>query len=761
MSFRSSSAAKKLSWRTNITTSTHIFRVSNPCALKSLLGFCSNSETPTSETLSSSVQDKENAVSEGNENDDQVTVNRIPRGKRQNQDKLEIIISRMMANRAWTTRLQNSIRTLIPEFDHTLVYNVLNTARNSEHALQFFRWVEKTGYRHDRSTTLKIIERLGGDLKNNHARCILLDMPKKGVQWDEDFFIELIYSYGKSGIVQESVNMFQKMKELGVERSIKTYDALFQVILRKGREAMARRFFNAMLQDGVMPTCRTYNIMIGGFFLSEKVRTAERFFKEMQEGEISPNDVTYNTMINGYCRVKQMEHAEKFFVEMKEKKFIPDVISYTTMIKGYVSTGRVDDGLRLFEEMASAGIQPTDITYSTLLPGLCEADKMPEAHKLLKDMAAKHIAPRDKSIFLRLISCQCKLGNMDSATDVLEGMNQLNIPAEAAHYGVLIENFCKAGLHDRAIKLVDKVIENEILLNPRSTTEMESSAYNPMIEYLCNHGQTGKAETFFRQLLKKGIQDPAAFNNLLRGHSKEGSPEPALEILQIMGRRGVPSDADAYTALVESFLKKGEPADAKTALDGMIESGHTPGPELFRYVMESLFNDERVQTASRVMKSMIEKGVKENMDLVPKILEALFMRGHVEEAIGRVKLLLDHDCIPDFDNLLNALCQKQKTIAAQKLLEFGMERDDCTISFSSYDKVLDALLAEGKTLNAYSILCKISEKGGLTDKSEDLIRSLNAEGNTKQADILSRMMKEGDNAFISSKKGKKKVAVNY
>ncbi|MCL7023761.1 hypothetical protein MKW94_001623 [Papaver nudicaule] len=750
MSFISSSAAKKISWRTNITSTTHIFRVSNPCALKSLLGFCSNS---------SSIGDKEeNGVSDsqGNEND---AVRRIPRGKRQTQEKLEIIISRMMENRAWTTRLQNSIRTLVPEFDHTLVYNVLDTARNSEHALQFFRWVEKTGYRHDRSTTLKIIEILGRDLKNNHARCILLDMPKKGGQWDEDFFIELIYSYGKSGIVQESVNMFQKMKELGVERSIKTYDALFQVILRKGREAMARRFFNAMLQDGVMPTCRTYNIMIGGFFLSEKVKTAGRFFKEMQEREISPDGVTYNTMINGYCRVKQMEEAEKFFVEMKEKKLNPDVISYTTMIKGYVSTGRVDDGLRLFEEMTSAGIEPTDITYSTLLPGLCEADKMPEAHKLFKDMVAKHIAPRDKSIFLRLISCQCKLGNMDSAADVLEGMKQLSIPTEAAHYGVLIENFCRAGVHDRAIDLLDKVIESEILLNPRSTAEIESSAYNPMIEYLCNHGHTGKAEAFLRQLLKKGIQDPVVFNNVLRGHSKEGSPEPALEILQIMRRRGVPSDADAYRALVESFLRKGEPADAKTALDGMIESGHTPGPELFRYVMESLFNDGRVQTASRVMKNMIEKGVKENMDLVAKILEALFMRGHVEEAVGRVNLLLDHDCIPDFDSLLNALCEKQKTIAAQKLLEFGMDRDDCAISFSSYDKVLDALLAAGKTLNAYSILCKISESGGLTDKSEDLIRRLNAEGNTKQADILSRMMKGGDGAFISSKKGKKKVPV--
>ncbi|XWS13016.1 hypothetical protein CRYUN_Cryun36dG0001400 [Craigia yunnanensis] len=109
------------------------------------------------------------------------------------------------------------------------VYNVLHGAKNSEQALQFFRWVERAGLiRHDREAHMKIIQILGRASKLNHARCILLDMPKKGVEWDEDFFVVLIDSYGKSGIVQEAVKMFQKMKELGVDRTIKSYDTFFK-----------------------------------------------------------------------------------------------------------------------------------------------------------------------------------------------------------------------------------------------------------------------------------------------------------------------------------------------------------------------------------------------------------------------------------------------------------------------------------------------------------------------------------------------------
>ncbi|XP_049386472.1 pentatricopeptide repeat-containing protein At2g37230 [Solanum stenotomum] len=686
---------------------------------------------------------------------------RIPKGNSPKpQEKLEDLICRMMSTRAWTTRLQNSIRNIVPSFDHELVYNVLHSAKNSEHALQFFRWVERSGlFRHDRETHFKIIQILGRAEKLNHARCILLDMPNKGVDWDEDLWVLMIDSYGKAGIVQESVKLFQKMEELGVERTVKSYNALFNVITRRGRYMMAKRYFNKMVNQGIEPTGHTYNLLIWGFFLSSKVDTAIRFFEDMKSKGIMPDVVTYNTMINGYIRVKKIEEAEKYFVELKARNIEPTVISYTTLIKGYSAVERMDDAVRLFEEMKSFGIKPNAITYSTLLPGLCDAQKMSEAGTILKEMEDKYIAPKDNSIFIRLISGQCEAGDLDAAADVLKTMIRLSVPTEAGHYGVLIENFCKAGIYDRAVKFLDKLIEKEIVLRPQSSSSMEPSAYNLIIDYLCNNGQTGKAETFFRQLMKTGVQDPIAFNNLVCGHSREGVPDSAFELLKIMGRRKVLSDGIAHKSLVESYLKKGEPADAKSALDNMLEHGHDPDSLLYRSVMESLMGDGRVQTASRVMKIMLEKGVKEYMDLISTILEALLMRGHVEEALGRIELLLHNSLSPDLDGLLSVLCEKGKTSAALKLLDFILERN-CNIDFSSYDKVLDSLLAVGKTLNAYSILCKMMENGGVKDHKscEELIKSLNDEGNTKQADILRRMIL-GKETTLDSKKGKKKTPI--
>lgn len=737
----------------------NLARLSSPFPFKSVF-FCSSAPPPPPPT--NEAPSEELSVSKDPNHDaplGEAVAYKRPLRRPRNPEKIEDTICRMMDSRPWTTRLQNSIRRLVTSFDDELVYNVLHGARNSGHALQFFRWVERSNlYKHNRETHLKIIEILGRASKLNHARCILLDMPKKGLKWDEDMWVMMIDSYGKSGIVQESVKLFQKMEELGVERTIKSYDVLFKVIMRRGRYMMSKRYFNKMLSEGIEPSRHTFNILIWGFFLSGKVETANRFFEDMKAREIAPDVVTYNTMINGYNRVGKMEEAEKYFVEMKGRNIEPSVITYTTLIKGYVSVERVDDALRLVEEMKSYGIKPNAITYTTLLPGLCDAAKMDEARAVLREMVEKYIAPKDNSIFVRLMSGQCKAGNIDAAVDVLKAMIKLSVPTEAGHYGVLIENCCKAGEFDRAVKLLDKLIEKEIILRHQNTLHMEPSAYIPMIEYLCNNGQTSKAEALVRQLMKLGVQDPTALNALICGHSKEGTPDSAFELLKIMLRRKIASEKSAFDSLVQSYLTKKDSGEAKVVLDSMIENGHLPDSPLYRSVMESLFEDGRVQTASRVMKIMLEKGVTDHHDLIFKILEALFMRGHVEEALGRIELMMQSGIAPDFNGILSVLCDKNKTIAALKLLDYGLDRD-YDISVSSCEKVLDTLLAAGKTLNAYSILCKIMEKGGVSDWSscKDLIKNLNEGGHSKQADILSRMIK-GKDKTVRSKKGDKKAA---
>ncbi|KAM3317574.1 hypothetical protein ACQJBY_035339 [Aegilops geniculata] len=676
------------------------------------------------------------------------------------EEPLHETILHMIRRRKWTTRMENSVRLLCPALSAPVVHGVISAAAaagRADLALQFFRFAyRRAGFRPEPATFALLLPVLAAKGMLNHARCILLEtMPSFSVAPDEATVAALVAAYGRAGIPQEAVKLFRLMPDLGITRTALSYNAVLKAILCRGREAMARRIYNAMVADGVAPTLSTYNTLIWGFGLCKKMESAVRVFGDMKGHGVTPDVTTYNTLLNAWVRKGDLESARKVFDEMPGAGFERNSISYNVMIKGYVEVNKVEEAVGLFTEMGEKGLRLSEKTFAALMPGLCDDEgKAAEARKAVADMAERRLTPKDKSVFLRLVSTLCKARDLDGALEVHKKSGQFkHVLVDPRQYGVLMESLCAGGKCDGAVEVLDELLEKGTLLSPKSPV-LEAPAYNPVIEYLCNNGNTNKAETFFRQLMKKGVDDKSAFNSLIRGHAKEGALEAAKEILAIMTRRGVPTDPHSHALLIDSFLKKNESADAKTALDSMMEHGHLPRPALFQSVMVALFNDGRVQTASRVMKSMIEKGITENMDMANKIVEALFMRGHVEEAIGRVNLMVENGCMPDLDKLLAALCEKDKVMEAQKLADFALDRD-FEVSFSTYDRVLEALYTEEKTLPAYSMLCKIKHKGGVVDQKgcDALMDSLKAGGYSKQADILSRILVE--NGSSTPKKGKK------
>jgi pentatricopeptide repeat protein len=682
-----------------------------------------------------------------------------PRAPREDEPLHETIFT-MIRRRKWTTRMENSIRLLSPTLTAPLVHGVISAAAAANRAdlsLQFFRFAyRRAGFRPEPSTFALLVPILASKRMLNHARCILLEtMPAFSVAPGEATVAALVAAYGKAGIPQEAVKLFRLMPELGITRTALSYNAVLKAILCRGREAMARRIYNAMIADGVVPTLATYNTLIWGFGLSKKMESAVRVFGDMKTHGVMPDVTTYNTLLNAWVRDGNLESARKVFDEIPVAGFERNSVSYNVMIKGYVEANKVEEAVGLFAEMGEKGLRLSEKTFAALMPGLCEDErKVADARKAVEEMAERRLTPKDKTVFLKLVTTLCKAGDLDGALEVHKKSGKFkHVIVDPRQYGVLMEGLCAGGKCDGAVEVLDDLLEKGTLLSPKSPV-LEAPAYNPVIEYLCNNGNTDKAETFFRQLMKKGVDDKSAFNSLIRGHAKEGALEAAQEILAIMTRRGVPTDPHSHALLVDCFLKKNEPADAKTALDSMMEQGHLPRPALFQSVMAALFNDGRVQTASRVMKTMIEKGVTENMDMAHKIVEALFMRGHVDEAIGRVNLMVENGCMPDLDKLLVAICQKDKVMEAHKLADFSLDRD-FEVSFSTYDRVLEALYAEEKTLPAYSLLCKIKHKGGVVDQKgcDALMSSLKSAGYSKQADILSRILAETGSS--TSKRGKK------
>ncbi|GMY23293.1 pentatricopeptide repeat-containing protein [Fagus crenata] len=132
-------------------------------------------------------------------------------------------------------------------------------------------------------------------------------------------------------------------------------------------------------------------------------------------------------------------------------------------------------------------------------------------------------------------------------------MFELHVRLDSATYSVLIRSLCQIGDYGRAKELYDDLSEKDILLSNVGCKPLVA-AYNPMFEYFCGNGKTNKAERVFRQLMKRGTQDPSSYKTLIMGHCMEGTYEARYELLVWLLRKDFVPDVEIYESLIDGFL---------------------------------------------------------------------------------------------------------------------------------------------------------------------------------------------------------------
>lgn len=304
-----------------------------------------------------------------------------PQDKSSKRAKTRIVhvISQLINRSKWSDKLESSLSPLAASLSKTNVLRTLQLIKSPARALLFFKWIQgKMSFVHDHQSYFFMLEMLGRCRNLNAARNFLFSierMSNGAVKLEDRYFNSLIRSYGKAGLFQESLKLFEKMKEIGISPSVITFNNLFSLLLKRGRTNMVKHVYDEMLNTyGVTPDTYTYNILIRGFCMNSMVDEGFHFFKEMSQFNCEPDVITYNTLVDGLCRAGKVNIANNVVKGMRTKSadLKPNVITYTTLIRGYCMKGEIDDALAIIEEMVNGGLKPNKITYNTLIKGLCE-----------------------------------------------------------------------------------------------------------------------------------------------------------------------------------------------------------------------------------------------------------------------------------------------------------------------------------------------------------------------------------------------------
>lgn len=237
---------------------------------------------------------------------------------------------------------------------------------------------------------------------------------------NEHFLSHAIVLYGQAGMIQEAINTFKQIEELGLRRTVKSLNALlFSCILAKDLKELKRIYIDFPRIYGVKPDVETYNQVIKAFSESGSTSSAYSVLTEMDKAGTRPNSTTFSYMFAGFYKEERFEDVEKVLKLMDDYKVPPGLSIFNVRIQSLCKLKKSDEAKEMLDMMILRGMKPNCITYSHLIHGFCKGGKQDEAKKLFKEMRRRGISP-DSECYFTIVYYLCEGKDFEAALSICE-----------------------------------------------------------------------------------------------------------------------------------------------------------------------------------------------------------------------------------------------------------------------------------------------------------------------------------------------------
>lgn len=235
---------------------------------------------------------------------------------------------------------------------------------------------------------------------------------------NERYLCHAMVLYGQAGMIQEAIDTFKQIEELGVRRTVKSLNALlFSCILAKDFKELKRIYIDFPRIYGIKPDVETYNHVIKAFSESGSSGSAYSVLAEMDKSGIKPNLTTFSNMLAGFYKEEKFEDVEKVLKLMDNYKVPRGLSIFNVRIQSLCKLKKSDEAKEMFDMMILRGMKPNCATYTNLIHGFCKEAKLDEAKKLFKGMTSRGVGP-DSQCYFTMIYYLCEGKDFDAALSV-------------------------------------------------------------------------------------------------------------------------------------------------------------------------------------------------------------------------------------------------------------------------------------------------------------------------------------------------------
>ncbi|KAI3926202.1 hypothetical protein MKW98_028338 [Papaver atlanticum] len=365
--------------------------------------------------------------------------------------------------------LERTLQKMQINVTSELVYRVLRSCNKSGiESFRFFNWARnQSKYEPTTLEYEELIKTLGRTRNWDTMWKVAEQMKKQEFCLTPETFSMIIESYGRHGLTDRAVEVFNRMKDFNCEQTTQVYNSLLFALCEvknfQGAYALIRR----LIRKGGVPDKKTYSILVNGWCSSGKLKEAQQFLEEMSRKGFNPPVRGRDLLIDGLLNAGYLESAKGLVRKMTKEGYLPDISTFNSLLEAICNSGEIEFSIELLRDVCKLGLTPDITTYKTMIPAASKLGKMDEAFRLLHCSIEDGHKPFP-SLYAPIIKALFRNGQFDDAFSFFNDMKVQGHPPNRPVYTMLIKMCARGGRFVEAANYLIEMTELNLALRTQN-----------------------------------------------------------------------------------------------------------------------------------------------------------------------------------------------------------------------------------------------------------------------------------------------------
>ncbi|XP_074586134.1 uncharacterized protein LOC141841839 [Curcuma longa] len=280
----------------------------------------------------------------------------------------------------------------------------------------------------------------------------------------EGIFVTVIQNFGRTGRLQDAVDLFFRIPKFRSTPSAVSLNALLAVLCEsKEGLAMVGDVLSKAPEMNIRFEATTFSILIEALCQNGKLSFAMELLEMMQLHDCDPDARLYSIVLLSFCKQGGSAQVIEFLEKIQNAGFVPGALEYSHVISLLIDEGKADDAHSFLELMRMEGQRPGIMMYDRILDAFILANDFKKADDLFDEMLLIGLVPCSTT-YNTYINGLCKQGSVEKARRMLTCMERAGCKPDVQTFNTVIDGYTKAGDMAKAKELMQEVCEKRPII---------------------------------------------------------------------------------------------------------------------------------------------------------------------------------------------------------------------------------------------------------------------------------------------------------